>query len=188
PEVVELLERTAKRVSGATGHSTALKLLECYCDLQNAQVTYLDLSSPKYLDLVRGLMGALMSDDFVEMHAASRRAYARLVAVIHQALCIEIPAMERVEHGSASMALCDAIWQEHRSKLCSVSTQYWNGWVIESSKGQNFYLALTGIWTSHGQEFTEDYFLQWKLFFKKQARPVSSSLRLIVSRRTPLAL
>ena len=174
PEVVELLERTAKRVSGTASYTTALKLLECYCDLQSAQVTYLDLSSPKYLDLVRGLMGAVMSDDFVEMHASSRRATARLVAVVHQALCEEIPAMEQVEHDRVSMELCGGIWQQHRSKLCSVRMRYWNGWAIESSKGQNFYLTLTGIWTSHGQEFTEDYFLQWKLFFKKQAKPVTS--------------
>jgi hypothetical protein len=171
PEVVELLERTAKRVSSTAGHSTALKLLECYCDLHNAQVTYLDLSSSKYLDLVKGLMGAVMSDDFVEMHSSTRRAVARQMAVIHQSLCNEIPAMERVEHDPASMALCDAIWQEHRSELCPVRVQYWNGWIVESSKGQDFYLAVQPIWTSHGQEFAEDFFLQWKLHFKKQARP-----------------
>lgn len=171
PEVVELLERTAKRVSSTASHSTALKLLECYCDLHNAQVTYLDLSSPKYLDLVRGFMGAVMSDDFVEMHTSSRRPTARLMAVVHQALCEEIPAMERVEHDRVSMELCDGIWQEHRSKLCPVRMQYWNGWIAESSKGQSYYLALAGIWTSHGQSFTEDYFLQWQQHFKKLARP-----------------
>jgi hypothetical protein len=174
PDVVELLQRTASRVSGTNSYNTAIKLLECYCDLQNTQVTYLDLSSPRYLDLVKGLMGAVMSDDFVDMHASSRRAAVRLLTAVHQALCNEIPAMERVQHDPSSMALCDAIWQKHRSKMCSVRMRYWNGWAIESSKGQHIYLTLTGIWTSHGQEFTEDYFLQWKLFFKKQARPVTN--------------
>lgn len=171
PEVVELLERTFKRVSSTAGRSTALKLLECYCDLQNAQVTYLDLSSPNYLDLVRGFMGALMSDDFVEMHAQSRRPMARLMAVVHQTLCEEIPAMERVEHDLVSMELCDSIWQEHRCKLCPLRMQYWNGWIAESSKGQTYYLALADMWTSHGQGFTEDYFHQWQQHFKKLARP-----------------
>lgn len=171
PDVVELLEGTARRVRSTTSHTTTLKLFECYCDLQNTQVTYLDLSSPRYLDLVRGFMGAVMSDSFVHGHASTRRAIARLLAVVHQALCNEIPAMERVEHDPASMALCDAIWQEHRSTLCPVRMQYWNGWVVETSKGQEFYLALSCIWTSHGQEFTEDFFLQWKQHFKKHARP-----------------
>lgn len=171
PEVVELLQRTASRVSGTSSYTTAIKLLECYCDLQNTQVAYLDLSSPKYLDMVRGLMGAVMSDSFVRMKSSTRRGTARLLAVIHQALCDDIPAMERVEHDRVSMELCDGIWQMHRSKLCLVRVQYWNGWIVETSKGQDFYLALPCLWTSHGQQFTEDFFLQWKLYFKKHARP-----------------
>lgn len=161
-DVVELLKRTARSVSssGSTGHETVFKLFECYCDLLETQVTYLDLSSSRYLDLVRGFMGAVMSDSFVDSHAARRRAIVRLMTVTHQTVCKEIPALERVELDNASLALNDEIWQEHRSKLCPVRMRYWNGWITETSKGKEFYLALPCIWTSHGQEFTEDFFLQ----------------------------
>lgn len=177
-DVVELLKRTARSVSssGSTGHETVFKLFECYCDLLETQVTYLDLSSSRYLDLVRGFMGAVMSDSFVDSHAARRRAIVRLMTVTHQTVCKEIPALERVELDNASLALNDEIWQEHRSKLCPVRMRYWNGWITETSKGKEFYLALPCIWTSHGQEFTEDFFLQWKEFFKKQAGPAYTSL------------
>lgn len=179
-DVVDLLVRTASRVS-TSSHTTAIRLFECYCDLQNTQVAYLDLSSSKYLDLVRGFMGAVMSDDFVEMHASSRRPISRLMAVVHQALCNEIPAMERVEHDRPSMELCDGIWQEHRSKLCPVRVQYWNGWIVESVKNETYYLALADLWTTHGQEFTEDFFLQWKQHFKKQARPGCTMVNKLVN-------
>lgn len=167
---MELLERTAARISSTT-HSTALKLFECYCDIQNAQVTYLDLSSPSYLDLVRGFMGAMVGDGFVNVHPSTRRATARLLLVVHQALCNDIPAMERLEGGIENAAINDAVWREHRSKLSPERIQYWNGWIVETSKGQELYLALPCVWTSHGREFTEDFFLQLKMYFRKHAKP-----------------
>jgi hypothetical protein len=116
-------------------------------------------------------MGAMVSGEFAEMNATSLRPCARLIAVVHQALCAEIPAMERVEHDRAGMELCNGIWQEHRLKLCPVRVQYWSGWIIESSKDDTSYLALANLWMTHGQAFTEDFFLQWKQHFKKLVKP-----------------
>lgn len=84
--------------------------------------------------------------------------------------------MERLEFDCISIAVNEPIWQEHRSKLCPIRLRYWNGWIVETSKGQEFFLAFACLWTSHGQEFTEDFFIQWKHFFKKHARPAYTLL------------
>lgn len=173
--MVELLERTVRRVSSIPP-GVMLKLFECYCDLQGAQVTYRTLSSPRYVELVRGFFGAMVSDSFVDNEAASRHSIARLMVVVHQALCNQIPSMEWVGQDVASMTLNDAAWLEQRSQISPERMRYWNGWAIETSSGKEFYLGLACIWTSHGQNFTEDFFLQWKQFFKKQSRPAYTLL------------
>lgn len=170
PDVVELLERTVMQV-GSIPPNVMLKLFECYCDLQGAKVTYLTLSSPRYVELVRGFLGALMSDSFVDNEEASRHSIVRTMVVVHQALCNQIPAMEWVEQDPASMSLNDAAWLEQRPKMCPERMQYWNGWAMETAKGKEFFLRLPCLWTSHGQKFTEEFFIEWKQFFKKQARP-----------------
>lgn len=170
PDVIELLERTGRRV-GSIPPSVMLKLFECYCDLQGAKVTYLTLSSPRYVELVRGFLGAMMSDSFVDNEEASRHSFARLMVLVHQALCNQIPAMEWIGQDTASISMNEAAWLEQRPKMCPERMQYWNGWAMKTAKGKEFFLGLPCIWTSHGQKFTEDFFIEWKQFFKKQARP-----------------
>lgn len=175
PDVVDLLERTATRV-GSISISTTLKLFECYCDLQGVEVTYLTLSSPRYLNLVKGFMGALSGNCFIDHEPASRSSFVRLTSLVHEALRIEIPAMGQVGYDKQNMRSNEGIWLEHRSKLDLERVQYWNGWAVESLKGKEFYLALACVWTSHGQDFTEDFYQEWRQFYKRQARPAYSQV------------
>lgn len=170
PDVVELLERTAAQVSNVPAH-IMLKLFECYCDLQGVEVNFLTLSSPKYLNLVKGFMGSLSDTCLIDNESLSRASFVRLMGLVHEALRTEIPAMGRVAYDKQSLPSYEAIWHEQRSKLNLERVQYWNGWAVESLKGKEFYLGLAGVWTSHGQDFTETFFEEWRKFYKKQARP-----------------
>jgi hypothetical protein len=175
PEVVDLLERAAKEAdSSRTG--VALKLLECYCDLQGVEVTYLSLSTPRYLEVVRGLLGALGGTSLIGSMHATRRTLTRQICHIHEALCAEIPALARVGFDKLSMELNDSTWERQRANVIGERAQYWNGWSIESAKGISNLLNLPCLWLSHGKEFTEDFYQQWLLFFKKQARPAYSEV------------
>lgn len=175
PDVVDLLERTAARVGNVPAQMT-LKLFECYCDLQGVEVTFLTLSSPKYLNLVKGFMGSLSDTCLIDNEWISRSSFIRLMALVHEALRTEIPAMGHVGYDKQSMRSYEAIWHEQRPKLNPERIRYWNGWAVETLKGKEFYLGLAGIWTSHGQEFTENFFQEWRQFYKKQARPAYSQV------------
>lgn len=164
------MERAAKAYPKAS-FGVLIKLFECYCDLMGTQVTYLSLSSPSYHQLAKGFLGALMSTSFVEHSRASRQAYVRAFTGIHNLIRAEIPAMEELKADKDSMASNISLWEEHRSKIDDNDFRYWNGWGIEVSKGGEYYLSLACLWNSHGQEFTEDFYRHWLLFFKKQARP-----------------
>lgn len=168
-EVVALLERIAKAYSTPSG--VLIKLFECYCDLLGAKVSYISLSSPSYLNLARGFLGALGSTDFVDNSAGSRRVFVRAFADIHNLIRAEIPGMEELRPDPDSMASNTSLWEEHRSKLDEESIRYWNGWGIPSQKGREYFLDLPCLWISHGKEFTEDFYRHWVLHFKKYAQP-----------------
>lgn len=148
-----------------------IKLFECYCDLMGAKISYLSLSSPSYIELVRGFLGALRSTSFIDNDPTSRQSFVRLFAGIHNLMRADIPTMEELRADPESMADNVARWDECRSKLDEESLRYWNGWVITSPKGRDYFLTLPCLWISHGKDFTEDFYSHWELFFKKQARP-----------------
>jgi hypothetical protein len=170
PEVVDLLQRTAKEV-GSVSAGIPLKLFECYCDLLGAKVSYLSLSSHWYLDLVKGFLGALNDTSLIDNVPATRKSFIRLFGLVHNALRAEIPAMEQLGYDERGMAHNVSVWEEHRTKLHAERIQYWSCWGIESSKGKVYYLNLPCLWASHGQDFTEDFYHQWRLFFRKMAAP-----------------
>lgn len=170
PDVVALMERIAKSYPNA-GFGVLIKLFECYCDLMGVQVTYLSLSRPSYHQLARGFLGALRSTSFVENSRSSRQACVRTFAGIHNLIRAEIPAMEELRTDKDGMASNVSLWEEYRSKIDDENLRYWNGWGVEVPKGGEYYLSLACLWNSHGQEFTEDFYSHWLLFFKKQARP-----------------
>lgn len=170
PEVVAKIERAAKAYSSKE-FGVLTKLFECYCDLMGTQVSYLTLSSPSYHQLARGFLGALRSNSFANGSAVYRQSRARAFAAIHNLIREEVPAMEELKTDKDSMASNASLWEEYRSKIDDKDLRYWNGWGLEVRKGGEYHLSLACLWNSHGQEFTENLYRHWLLFFKKQARP-----------------
>lgn len=164
------MERASKAYPNAS-FGVLIKLFECYCDLMGAQVTYLSLSSPSYHQLAKGFLGALKSTSLVDDCRVTRQARVRAFAGIHNFIRAGIPAMEELKADKGSMASNMSRWEEQRSKIDDNDLRYWNGWRIEVPKGGEHYLCLACLWNSHGQEFTEDLYCHWLLFFKKQVRP-----------------
>lgn len=170
PEVVALMERAAKDFPSIPS-VIPIKLFECYCDLVEAKVSYLTLSSPSYFKLARGFLGALRSTSFLDNDPTSRQSFVRLFTGMHNLMRAEVPAMEELRADPASMRDNLSLWDECRSELNEESLRYWNGWGVISPKGREYFLSLPCMWVSHGKEFTEDFYNHWVLFFKKQARP-----------------
>ena len=173
------MERTAEAYPN-TASGVLIKLFECYCDLMDAKVTYIKLSSPSYLELAKGFLGALKSTNFVDNDVLSRQTYLRSFAGIHNLIQAEIPTMEELRTDADSMVSNVSLWEENRSKMGEERIRYWNGWGIIAPKGQEHFLSLAGLWNSHGKEFTEDFYRHWVLFFKKQARPGYTELNKMV--------
>ena len=163
-------------------HSSAvlIKQFECYCDLMDAKVSYLSLSSLSYLELANGFLGALKSTTFVDSDALSRQVYLRMFVSVHKLIQAEIPAMGDLRTDVDGMESNVSMWEENRSQLAEESIRYWNGWGVVAQKGPENFLILASLWNSHGKNFTEDFYRHWVLFLKKQARPRFSEINKMV--------
>ncbi|MCQ9391448.1 hypothetical protein NRB14_07550 [Pseudomonas viridiflava] len=177
PDVVELMERT---MPPSRGKMVTLKLFECYCDLLGSTVTYLGLSSPKYTELARGFLGALKGEMFVSNDGANRQQHIRRFVRMHDGMRALVPEIGALGYDQASMEENIAVWAEHSKKLDPERQKYWCGWEILSSKGKSSFLDLPCLWISHAGQFTEDFHEQWRLHFRKMARPATPEVNQLV--------
>jgi len=83
----------------------------------------------------------------------------------------EIPGIPTFERDKIAILQFSPAWETLLDDLNKEAIHYWNGWEIKSAKGNSHFLALANLWHTHGREFTEQFYHQWRLFFEKKLTP-----------------
>lgn len=147
-----------------------LKLLECYLQLIEAELSYVHLSSRSCEPIIIGFVGTLRSRTLADSKEPVRIRWARRFVETLTSLRDEIPGMPNFDYLMADLEEGKELWDSQQKKLNPLALRYWNGWQVDSLKGVPSFLALGELWHSHGPEFTEEYYRTWKTFSAKQAR------------------
>lgn len=150
--------------------SVPLKLLECYLQLIDAELSHVHLSSRSCEPIIIGFVGALRSESLAESKMPVRIRWAKRFVEALTSLRDEIPGMPNFNYLITDLAAGKELWASQQKKLNPVALRYWNGWKVDSLKGVSSFLALGELWHSHGSKFTEEYYQAWKTFLAKQAR------------------
>lgn len=148
-----------------------LKLFECYCDVTNAKISFTSLSSAPFRKVVEGFLGSLSDTSLVANQQRSRMHYARNFISILDSMRTEIPEIPEFEQKSIATLQFASVWKAQFDDLNVEAVHYWNGWEIKSAKGKSHFLALANLWNTHGREFAEQFYHQWRLFFEKRLGP-----------------
>ncbi|WP_223525574.1 hypothetical protein [Pseudomonas sp. A-B-26] len=175
--VVAAFKRHSVLIGGRL--AVPLKLFECYCHVTKAQVSLKSLSSASFGKIVEGFLGSLNDTSFVATKRITRQTYAINFTSALALMRAEIPGISTFAQSSEGIPQFAQLWQAQINDLDEQAVRYWNGWEIVSTKNR-YFLALANLWHSHGEDFTEQFYRQWRLFFEKKARPACSEVNTFV--------
>ncbi|EMM5787636.1 TPA: hypothetical protein NII00_005003 [Pseudomonas aeruginosa] len=168
PEVVAKIELCSE--GGIAPPGVAMKLLECYCHLNDTPVTLGDLASEAFAQTLRGFLEALAGEDLVRAKLVSRRVYARILLRAFEKMNIGSPWLAAISYDSWIKESYPNKWGENIPRFDPTTIRYWNCWEIVSKKGEISIMPLPMLWISHGKDFTEEFYETLRLFYEKQAR------------------
>ncbi|MEH6651985.1 MAG: hypothetical protein V7707_18340 [Motiliproteus sp.] len=168
-DVVSLLKNALSSLEKQTTPETTVKLFECYCHITGQQIRHIDLHFDSCIrSTVRGFIGALHSDDFVDVSIWCRRYHAyTFIQGFNYIRNTSIPALKDLQWSTDFFNECSDDWQRH--ELDPDAVQYWGGWSIYTRKNKVGYLRLAPLYHSHGKEFTTEFHNAWGKFHAKRA-------------------
>jgi len=166
-DVLTLMQKCQHATNGSAPFGQLIKLFDAYCHITGAKVTYLTLSSSCFEDVVRGFLGALSSESFIDVTASYRKTYARrFVEILHEmAKCIPLTPTFAGKQGWPIHN--EQYWEKAKKNLNEEAIRYWNGWEVITSTGKSIYIPIAPLWISHGPEFAEQIYEHLKFYLSK---------------------
>ena len=143
--------------------------IELYADLNNCHINLSTIETNAFQGIIEGLASALKGDSLVAMSRNMRRCY-------FIDLRLSLINLFNTVLGDHPEWLHDLDWEDIEPLELAESTfdqekvLYWSGWPIRTRKDSIHYLDLSGLYHSHGKEFTLSFYSRWHSFFAKQAR------------------
>lgn len=169
-DVLDLMTRSYAPIA-LDGMGQLIKLFDAYCNITKTAVTYVGMSSPGFERTIRGFLGAMSDDAFVDVTPGLRTSYAReFVRLIHE-MSKEVPLLPTFEGKDGWPKPNAGYWAVAKENLDAHAVRFWNGWPVESADGKTSYISFANLWISHGPEFTEEVYkalCQWTI---KMRRP-----------------
>ena len=156
-DVLALMERCYAPIA-MDGMGQLIKLFDAYCDITKTQVSYLGMSSPGFERTIRGFLGALSDEAFIDVSRGLRVSFAReFVRLIH-ALGKEIPLLPTFDGKDGWPRNNAKFWASIKENLDPQAIRFWNGWPVNSVNDATIYLPIANIWISYGPEFAEQVY------------------------------
>ncbi|WP_458724853.1 hypothetical protein [Pseudomonas mandelii] len=169
--VRELMEGCFNLDLASSINRPMLKAFNAYCHLIDVKISYFTLSTPEFVEVAMGFIGALHNDCLLYYNTAGRVRMAGAFVDMINAVSEKIPILPSFDKIKTRTKDCYPIWERLKVRIKEKSIHYWNGWHVESTKGQKLYTAIPLIWHSHGEEFAEKIFNTYKPHIEKYARP-----------------
>lgn len=182
-DVVALMTRTHAPIA-MEGMTQLIKMFDAYCHITKTEVTYLGMSSPGFERTIRGFLGALSDESFIDITRAHRTSCAKEFVTLIHAMAKEVPLLPTFEQKEGWPRNNVKYWEAVKENLDADAVRFWNGWPIESTKGKTSYLRLANVWISHGPEFTEQTYKavsQWAIKMKRPRLSEFSALMDFIS-------
>jgi hypothetical protein len=170
PQDVRALMERCSVVITTGSFAYLMKLFETFCHVTGASVTYIGLSEKNFHHVCAGFIGSFTSNCLIEGAHQTRRRYAvnfmKLLGEMQQ----HVPLCPTFTQDSLVFKNCAAVWEEHKLQLNPLAVRYWNGWTITDPKKTTVILALPQVWHSHGEEFAEQFYKQYRQNQEKKLR------------------
>lgn len=137
----------------------AVHVLECVCDLSGECFTLSTLLTTEAQRLFDLFCSAIHSPSFSELKKAKRQGFCRsLRDTLNIARVLKANRPPIIWDHSRYPELAPQ-WENLNSALDPIKMAYWSGWPIENRDGEKKYLPLEKLWNSHGEKFTEGFYL-----------------------------
>ena len=184
-DVLALMQRCYAPIA-MDGMGQLIKLFDAYCDITRTQITYLGMSSPSFERVIRGFLGALSDETFVDVSRALRVSYAKEFVKLIHAAAKEIPLLPIFEGKEGWPKNNVKHWAAAKENLDPQAVRFWNGWPVESANDKTSYLCIAKLWLSHGPEFAEHVYksvCQWAIKMRRPRLSEFSAFLSFVSQR-----
>ncbi len=179
PDVVDLMQRCA--AINAAGKATHLvKVFEAYCQVTGTVITYLSLSSPSFLNVMKGFLGSLADQSLLVLNGTSRQRYARGFVMLLDEMRKEIPLLPSLSRMEVYPRYNQHVWEQEKQHLDAKSVRYWNGWPVQGRKEAISFIPINLIWNSHGEEFAEEIYKNYRQNAQKHLAPAHSDFNLFL--------
>ncbi|HCD7569724.1 hypothetical protein L0026_32885 (plasmid) [Pseudomonas aeruginosa] len=178
-DVVIVMQRCLTRAT-PSATDNLLKCFEAYCHVTGCAISYLTLSSPSFLGVAKGFLGALADESFLSGTQPLRNRYAREFNKLLDEMKNEIPLLRTLTEEEKLPSNNKYIWAEQKSSLDTEAVHYWNGWEVKGRKDGKSYLPICLLWNSHGREFAEKIYNRYAQYVEKHQAPAHSEFNLFI--------
>lgn len=179
PDVVDIMQRCIA-VNPAEGTTHLLKVFEAYCHITGTSITYLSLSSPSFLNVMKGFLGSLADKSLLALNGPSRQRYARGFVMMLDEMRKEIPLLPSLTRKELFPRSNQHVWEQAKQHLDPKSVRYWNSWPVQNRKNGISFIPISLIWNSHGEEFAEEIYKNYRQNAAKLLRPTHSNFNLFL--------
>ncbi|MGK9066559.1 hypothetical protein KXR72_15550 [Stutzerimonas chloritidismutans] len=181
-----LVDQISRGLAGVPGRNalctpTVLKLFEAYCDIAGHKITYKSPSSPRFLRIAKGFLGALSDRSFVAASGSARYAYIAGFLLILDELRKVAPNTPTFSSEERLSIENMQIWEDERSTLSPGAILYWSGWIVNGRLGKTSYAPIPLIWNSHGATFAEETYQAYQQYSKTKLAPNHSEFYLFLT-------
>ncbi len=179
-DVLTVMQRCLARVV-PNASDKLLKCFEAYCHVTGCAISYLALSSPPFLGVVKGFLGAFADESFVSVTQETRNRYARDFNTLLEEMKKEIPLLPALTEEEKLPSNNGHIWEAQKNCLDIEAVRYWNGWEVKGRKDKKSYLPMCLLWNSHGREFAEKIYNRYAQHVEKHQAPAHSEFSLFIN-------
>lgn len=179
PDVVDLMERCAS-INSVERAPHLVKIFEAYCQITGISITYLCLSSPSFLNVMKGVLGSLADKSLLPLNGTGRQRYARGLVMLWDEMRKEVPLLPSLSGKEVFPRNNQHVWNQAKQHLEVKSVRYWNGWPVHGRKDAISFIPINLIWDSHGEEFAEEIYKNYQQNAQKYLAPAHADFNLFL--------
>ena len=167
-EVISIHAKKALTRSDKPIPPTLLKLLECFCDLNNVRISVEDIPTLKFKGIVDGFLVALQGQELFGASHIYRNQLTRCCFAIVKSIYSEFT---NICINQQPQIYLTEITEGYKNQLNNVNEDerhYWCGWHVENRARRKSYLLIPLVWNSHGKEFATKIYEGYKTQAEKR--------------------
>ncbi|WIE49813.1 hypothetical protein [Pseudomonas sp. GM17] len=179
-DVVEIMQRCAS-INPRETPTHLLKVFEAYCHVTKISITFFSLSSPAFLNVMKGFLGSLADDSLIALGVQGRQRYRRGFVKLLDEMRREIPLIPSLSNKERMPWNNQHLWEKAKQHLDPKAVRYWNGWNVRGRKDNVSFIPINLIWNSHGEEFAEEVYKNYRQNSAKYLAPSHSNFKLFLA-------